>query len=217
MKLLAQVGWNLLFATVVASGALAQQRHVQASLGWSRNPISNGALDQRIKDAATQYHAYAPIPRVAFYDIAYPSDSLEAASLNGYAVMVVTAVVQDSGELPLPRLYFRSASGDQQLSVYSRIGSRVVDTVIGATFGMFRVDALYLLPLAVRLQVGDLLVDFAAHRQAFALGHFDGDIPEQFQSLGPIEAPAHLPPDAAIAAIVRREYPDLAPAILPTP
>jgi hypothetical protein len=193
--------------------AFAQQ-HVETTLGWSKTAVTNTALDARIRDAAKQYRTYAPIPRTAFFDIAYPKDSSEAQALSGYAVMVVTALVQDSTELPLTELYFRTASGDRPFDLYSSVASTVVDTVISATFGRFRLDALYLIPLASRLVTGELLADFATHRRGFRLGQFDGQVPEQLQHLGTVRTPQHLPPDAAVAIIVRREYPDLAPLLL---
>jgi len=193
--------------------AVAQQ-HVETTLGWSKTAVTNTALDARIRDAATQYRTYAPIPRTAFFDIAYPKDSSEAQALSGYAVLVVTALVQDSTELPLTELYFRTASGDQHCDLYSSVASVVVDTVIRGTFGKFRLDALYLIPLANRLATGELLADFATHRRGFRLGQFDGQVPEQLQHLGTIRPPTHLPSDAPVAIIVRREYPDLAPLLL---
>jgi hypothetical protein len=218
MKLLLPVGSIApLLIAALASIAAAQQEHVEASLGWSKQPISNPVLDDRIRDAASQYQAYAPIPRVAFYDIAYPKDSAEASALAGYAVMVVTALVQDSTELPLSSLYLHTAAGDRPIDPLSAIASDVSDPVIRGTFGRFRLDALYLLPLSRRLEPGDLLADFATHRKRFRLGQFDGQAPDQVRQLGTIREPTQLPPSAAVAAIVHREYPDLAPLFLGAP
>lgn len=202
----------LLIATV--SRCVVAQEHFETSLGWSKTAVSNTVLDGRIRDAATQYRSYAPIPRTAFFDIAYPKDSSEALALSGYAVMVVTALVQDSTELPLTELYLRTASGDRIVDPYSSIASMAADTTIRGTFGRYRLDALYLIPLSSRLTAGELLADFAMHRKGFRLGQFDGQVPEQFQHLGTIRPPMHLPSDAAVEVIVRREYPDLAPLLL---
>jgi hypothetical protein len=195
--------------------AVAQQ-HVETTLGWSKTAVTNTVLDAHIRDAATQYRTYATIPRTAFFDIAYPKDSSEAQALSGYAVMVITALVQDSTELPLTGLYVRTASGDRPLDLYSSVASIVVDTVIRQTFGRFRLDALYLIPLTSRLFTGELLANFATHRKGFRLGQFDGQVPEQLQHLGTVRAPLHLPSDAGVAIIVRREYPELAPLLLQT-
>ena len=206
-----------LLVSAFAPRAGAQQKHIEASFGWSKRAVSNAALDDRIRDAATQYRSYAPIPRIGFFDIAYPKDSVEALALSGYAVMVVTALVQDSTELPLTTLYLRTASGNHPIDRYSAIASIVSDTVILGTFGKFRLDALYLVPLSWRKESGDLFADFATHRNGFRLGQFDGQVPEQLARLGVIREPTHLPPDTAVRVIVRREYPGLAAMLMPAP
>src|SRR5437016_12659679 len=156
-------------------------------------------------------------PRIAFFDLAYPKDSTEAAAMHGYAVLVVTAVVQDSTELPLPHVYVRSVNGDRELPLVARVASwlPVSDTIVRATFGRFRLDASYLLPLAARASQGDLLVDFAIHRQGFRLIHFAGDVPEPVRRLQFTGTPSGQPAPSTVWAMVQREYPDLAAALLP--
>jgi len=99
--------------------------------------------------------------------------------------LVVTAVVQDSTELPLPHVYVRSVNGDRELPLVARVASWLPasDTIVRPTFGRFRLDASYLLPIAARASQGDLLVDFATHRQGFRLIHFAGDVPEPVRRL----------------------------------
>ncbi len=95
----------------LSSAAWAQAPlHLETDAGWSHGAVSNAALDARLAAAALQYRSYAPVPRIAFFDLAYPKDSTEAAAMHGYAVLVVTAVVQDSTELPLPHVYVRAAA-----------------------------------------------------------------------------------------------------------
>lgn len=187
-----------------------RESHREESLGWSSGPVSNSALDASLREAAVRYRANAPVPRYAFFDIACPRDSVEAAALNGYAILVVTALVQDKSEIPLRRIYFRSSNGDQQVRLHAAVASRITDSSIRATFGAFRYDAAYLLPLALRVMAGDLLLDFAAHRQEFRLARFTGDIPDPIRRLGPLSPPRGRPSKAAINNLIRREYPDLA-------
>src|SRR6266702_4239527 len=165
------------FAALSSAARAQAPLHLESDVGWSHGSVSNAALDARLAAAALQYRSYAPIPRIAFFDLAYPKDSAEAAAMNGYAVLVVTAVVQDSTELPLPQVYVRSVNGDRELPLVARIASWLPasDTIVRPTFGRFRLDACYLLPIAARASQGDLLVDFATHRQGFRLIHFAGD------------------------------------------
>jgi len=152
---------------------------------------------------------------VAFYDIAYPKDSTEAVALNSNAVLVVTAVAQDSSEFPLRRVYFVTTTGMQELPPVSAVASHTLDTTVGRTFGRFRLDAVYLPPLNIRTTAGDLLADFAAHRLAFRLTHFDGETPEPIKRFGRLAAISGTPGPAALWTLLRREYPDLAGALTP--
>ncbi len=205
------------FAALTSAARAQAPVHLESDAGWSHGPVSNAALDARLAAAALQYRSYAPVPRIAFFDLAYPKDSTEAAAMNGYAVLVVTAVVQDSTELPLLHVYVRAINGDYELPLVARVASWLptTDTIIRPTFGRFRLDASYLLPLAARTSQGDLLVDFATHRQGFRLIHFAGDVPEPVRRLRFIGSSAQQPAVATVWVMVQREYPDLAAALLP--
>src|SRR6266568_228897 len=128
------------FVALTASARAQAPVHLESDAGWPHGSVSNGALDARLAAAARQYRSYAPVPRIAFFDLAYPKDSTEAAAMNGYAVLVVTAVVQDSTELPLLRVYVRSVSGDRDLPLVARVASWLptTDTVVRPTFGRLR-------------------------------------------------------------------------------
>ena len=191
--------------------------HVESGVAWAQGAVSNAALDARLRGAAAQYRSYAPVPRIAFFDIAYPKDSAEAATTRGYALLVVTAVVQDSTELPLPRVYVRSTGRDREVPLLARVASWVpaTDTNVRVTFGRFRLDALYLLPIDARTTAGDLLADFASHRQGFRLTHFVGDVPDPVRRLGAITPAAQAPLASTVWPMVQREFPDLATALMP--
>src|SRR6266581_7514868 len=205
------------FVALTASARAQAPVHLESDAGWSHGPVSNAALDARLAAAALQYRSYAPVPRIAFFDLAYPKDSTEAAAMHGYAVLVVTAVVQDSTELPLPHVYVRSVNGDRELPLVARVASWLPasDTIVRPTFGRFRPDASYLLPVAARASQGDLLVDFATHRQGFRLIHFAGDVPEPVRRLRFTGSSAEQPAASTVWAMVQREYPDLAAALVP--
>jgi len=196
-------------------GAAQVPTHIENYLGWNRTAVSNAALDARLNEAAVQYRIYAPVPRIAMYDIAYPKDSAEAVALGENAVLVVTAVVQDTSEIPLRRVYVQTATGVQELSLVAALASHTGDSVVSGTFGRFRFDAVYLLPLQLRSTAGDLLTDFAAHRDAFRFTHFDGQRPQALQELGRPSSGTAQPPAAVLRAFMRREYPDLASALAP--
>src|SRR6266700_612138 len=139
------------FATIAATlVAQAPAAHLETALPWSNGAVTNAAMDSRIHDGAARYRLYAPVPRYALYDMAYPKDSAEAAAMNGYAILVVTALVQDSTELPLAKVYVSDARGDLGLTLVNSTASRVspAESDVRATFGQFRWDGIFLFPLS---------------------------------------------------------------------
>ncbi len=188
----------------------AQIVHYGSRVTLSQEPVTNAALDAKIQRRAAQYRRDAPVPRGAFFDVAFPADSVEYLAMHGYALLVVTAIDQDSSELPPARVYVTSAAGRQELPLVSLRSSIVSDTGVRATFGSRRVDAVYLLSVPLRFGGGQLLLDFAKNRQAFPIGLFDSPLPSDVQLLTHIRTPQDLPPVAVVWAVFQREYPDLA-------
>jgi hypothetical protein len=196
--------------------ASAQQAHLEVSNGWARKPVTNGVLDARLRQAAIQYREYAPVPRIALYDLTFPVDSVEAASLNGFGVVVVTAVAQDSAELPLRRVYLRSA--DRVIALQPLVILRsAVDSAqieVRATFGTSRYDALFLVPLAPLQSDGaEIFIDFAIRRNGFRIGAIAAEgLPSGLRGY---RAPtkAAVPPRDAIRALIAREFPGLPDAL----
>jgi len=189
--------------------------HLERNLGWANGPVNNAALDGRLSQAAAQYRSYAPVPRIAFYDIAFPKDCGELAATDQQAVLVVTAVVQDSTELPPASIYLRSGSTDTKLPQLAGVQSHVASPDVRATFGNFRIDVVYLLPIQPNLRGGDILLDFAAHRQGFRLAHLSGQVPSSLVACQETRRASRLAPESALWTLVRREYPDLSQVIAP--
>ena len=137
-----------------------------------------------------------------------------STSMSGHAVLVVTAVVQDSTELPPARIYFGSGSAGTDLLRIGGVQSHVASADVRATFGQFRVDALYLLPSRPNVGARDILMDFAVHRQGFRLAQLSGQVPKPLAACVEADTRSQLPSDSALWALVRREYPDLSRALV---
>ena len=183
--------------------------HVEVSQGWSRNPATDAEMTGRLHAAASQYRQYAPIPRIAVYNIGYPSSSAEYEALNGYGAIVVTVVAQDSAELPLARLYFRSAAGvetELPVVVFSCGRLAPADSVVATTFGNNRCDALHFFPVQLATTEGDLLADFAVRRSGFRIERFSGQTPPALVGF-PIRQPSGAPAGAAWMGFLTREFP----------
>jgi hypothetical protein len=177
--------------------------------GWDRTAATPELIRRRIEATAVKYQAYAPVPRVVFYDIAYPRDAAEYAGLDGYAVALVTALAQERGELPLRRVYVSAEGQEVELKLLKLVLSEqpAAADVTSKTFGQFRADALYLLPLHLRARPGYLVADFAGHRTGMKVADFATPLPDDVRGFG-IKPPAGAaPPAAALEQFVRREYP----------
>src|SRR5213596_2825726 len=200
----------LLAATVIPAIVPGQGvTHVEVKQGWSRNPATDAEMTDRLRGAASQYRRYAPIPRIALYNIGYPSSPAEYEALNGYGAIVVTVVAQDSAELPLARLYFRSASGAETelpVVVYSCGRLAPADSVVATTFGNNRCDALHFFPVQLATTQGDLLADFAVRRSRFRIERFSGQVPAALIGFS-IRQPSGAPAGAAWMGFLTREFP----------
>lgn len=197
-----------------AMGARAQSpRHRETSNPYSIGPATNAALDSTISAAAREY-AGMSVDRVAFFDFAIPRDSTEMAALHGRALLVVTAIAHDSAELPLRRVYVRDGSTEHPVTLVAGVRSVVSpETLEGATLGAYRVDAIYLLPVALVVHSGDLLADFAVHRSGFRIGTFRSDVPATVRALAHMPVASSPPPLMEVVRMLEREYPDLADAL----
>jgi hypothetical protein len=166
-------------------------------------------MNQRLDDAATQNEAYAPIPRIALYDIGYPQSDDEFKELGGYAVLLITAVSQQQDELPLKRVYVLLDGKEIDLKPISSVlstpssGSKtVVDT-----FGAYRSDDLYLLPVYLRLKSADLLIDFAKNRLGFKIATFGTPVSTQVGALHIGPPTVSRPAETVLQAFIKREFP----------
>src|SRR6185369_17687162 len=85
--------------------APAGDLHLVTLLKSNNFALSPDGLTRRVREAAVEYQAYAPVPRAGFDDYAFPADKREARSMQGYGLMLVTAFSQEPDELPLKRVY----------------------------------------------------------------------------------------------------------------
>lgn len=176
---------------------------------WRNDPASPERMNQRIEDAAIKYQANAPIPRVVLYDIGYPHNDQEYAALDGNAVILLTALAQERDELPLQRVYVLIDGKEIELKPLKLVLSNQspASSTSAKTFGAFRADALYLLPMNLRMKVADLLVDFGRNRTGFKVATFGTPLSVEVSRLN-IKAPTGAgPSDKTLEEFIKREYP----------
>lgn len=182
---------------------------VEGDTVWKTQPATPARMSQRIEAAAVQYAAHAPIPRIVLYDIGYPHGEQEYAALDGNAVILFTALSQDRDELPLQRVYAFSEGKEIELKLLKVVLAELptTDSASGKTFGRFRADVLYLLPMSLRVKDGDLLVDFQKNRLAFKVAKLGTPLPGELKDLLLMKSPGTGPSQDALETFIKREYP----------
>jgi hypothetical protein len=182
---------------------------VRAAEPWRNSPATPETMRQRIEKAAVKYGAAAPVARIILYDIGYPRDPREYAGLDGHAVVLLTALSQERAELPIRRVYVSADGREVELKLLKLVLSEQAAPFDAAarTFGRFRADALYLLPVYLRTRAGNLLADFDRNRTALKVASFGTPLPGEVNGLG-IKPPTGAGPLAdTLEEFIRREYP----------
>ena len=186
-----------------------QVTHVLSAPTWGNKPATPSSMNAQLEKAAVQYAANAPVPLIVLYDIGFPNDEKEYAALDGNAVILFTAVAEDREELPLQRAYVVSEGKEIELKLIQVVLAEVnmPNSASAKTFGKFRADALYLLPVSLRAQNVELLVDFQGNRKAFKVAAFGTPLPDVVKRLLVIKPAGAGPSQEALELFLRREYP----------
>src|SRR5438093_61261 len=101
-------------------------------------PLTADAMWARIREAASKYAEFAPVPRAAFFDITYPANRTEYDDLAGFGVLLVTVVTQDAAELPVPRVYLEGARVRHDFRLLSSVKSPVPEPSVVRVLGPHR-------------------------------------------------------------------------------
>jgi hypothetical protein len=175
---------------------------------WHNKPVTPERVSERIEAAAIKYQADAPILRAVFYDIGYPHNDREAAALDGHAVILITALAQERAELPLKRVYVLADSKEIELKLIKQaLSEQSPDNPSAKTFGAFRADSLYLLPISLRMKNADLMVDFAANKTGSKAATFGSPVSADVSRLTIKEPTGAAISDTALDDFIKREYP----------
>jgi uncharacterized protein YegJ (DUF2314 family) len=186
-----------------------QPQSVVESPVWRNKPATPERMSRRIEEAAIKYQANAPIPRVVLYDIGYPHGDREYAALDGHAVILITALTQEREELPLKRVYVLMDGKEIDLRTLKLVLSEqsAANSPSSKTFGAFRMDALYLLPVYLRMRPADLVVDFAGNKTGFKVATFGTPVSGDVSDLATREPTGVGPSEKTLDEFIRREFP----------
>lgn len=182
---------------------------VMESPVWRDQPATPARTNKKIEDAAVKYQSNAPIPRVVLYDIGYPHNDEEFAALDGNSVILITALAQERQDLPLNRVYVLMDGSKIELKRIKLVLSEEspAKSSSAKTFGAFRADALYLLPVYLRMKSTDLIVDFSRDNTSLKAATFGTPVSADVNKLT-IRVPTGVgPSEKFLDEFIKREYP----------
>ena len=193
----------------VCSAAQNPTITLQTGSRWHTDRVDNAYMNKQISEAAEQYKEYAPIPRIAFYDLAFPKDKAEYARLNGYGLLLVSTTSQDENELPLKRVYVVENGKEIALKVIKETFIKEANTKsqVAKTFGLFRVDSIFLFPIYLNSASAELRIDFAKNRDGMRVASFDGIWPVELSGLNGKKPDEIRTIDDEMKLFMKREYP----------
>ncbi|CAN5506507.1 hypothetical protein BH10ACI1_BH10ACI1_28120 [soil metagenome] len=163
---------------------------INAPTVWHDKPVNVERINTQLTEYAETFKADAPIARMVLFDIAYPQSEAEFEVLDGYAVLMVTALSQKEKELPLKSVFVLSDGKRIELENLKLFLSKISDSKdkIKMVFGSNRADALYLFPVYLRMKKARIMAEFANFSTPLQIVGFDGLMPESLGFL-PNKAP----------------------------
>jgi hypothetical protein len=172
-------------------------------------PSGLASIDKRIEIAAQDLKQTYPQggARYAASDMASPRDDDEYYKLGKNGVVLISAVTQDSAELPLARVAIRNGAVLTELKPLASGRRETAEgSVVREMFGRFRQDALYLVPLDQVKRGATLECDFAVHRQGFVITRLS-EPPQGFILADPGRKSGPQPSASLLQAFIAREFP----------
>ena len=134
-----------------------------------REPVTPQKMAAKLLKAAEDYEAYAPVPRIAIYEIVFGASIEEHIKLGGYGVLMITSVNLDPEELPIKRAYFKSEEGKHDLKLLKQRKVPLLNEKVNTVFGANRMDSYYLYPHRYTQAEGELRIDWQINRKNFVL------------------------------------------------
>lgn len=203
------IGLLLTTALLGACATSGNNVHLLGSRSWAEEPVPPEAMNERLLSAAAEYQTHAPVPRIALFDIAFPSSEEEFKSTGGYGVLLLTALSQDKNELPPKRLYVSWRGEEHVLDQIYSTSSQPPQSRVTEVLGENRWDGLYLFPVHLMDDGAVLTLDFAVNRSGFVFGRF---FAAERDGLGYDLVSTNVSPNDkavrdSIMGLVAREYP----------
>lgn len=193
-------------AATTMSGADSRYRMPDHTLEAASERPHMATLRATARELAAEGKASS---RTALYDIIFPKNKDEYERMAGYALLLVTAVVQAGDDLPVERVYVTNDTLAIWLELVAALSSRVPasDSTIQRVLGSYRTDSVYLFPVVARMMDASLIVEFR-NGDILHLDRFPGAVPFLELRNLPNTPPTRRPNPAAVADVLRREFED---------
>ncbi len=162
-------------------------------------------MQNRLLEAASYYTPKKRASRIAVFDMAYPTNSTEYNVMNGFGILWVTVLVQDTNILPVEITL--QGSDDNHINLIPLHLFRTIenDRRITRTLGKHRLDGIYLLPLLENSQGAALYIEFAVPGKGFVLGNLENEFPDALGEL--YNEVMDIPEETVAEVMLVREYP----------
>jgi hypothetical protein len=120
---------------------------VVSDTGETHQPTTEAVVAGRLESMRADIPAKASVPRVALSDITYPRTQAELKAMGGFALLLVTAVTHDEGELPVDHAEVRIGDKTANLVQVTSRRTQVPAGALNDLFGRYRQDVVYLIPV----------------------------------------------------------------------
>jgi hypothetical protein len=179
---------------------------------WYPTPATPEGSNKKIEEAAQQSNNEEGVPVSNLYNIAYPEDRPSYEALNGHALLLLTAISHKKEELPLKSVYVQQDATRTELQRIAMVLSDQSNSenISVKVFGAYRMDAVYALPIQLRMKTGTLTVDFAQNYSGVKVATFGSPLPKGVAELvsNPLKNQT-IPPLSVLEAFMEDEFPTL--------
>ena len=195
------VVWSLAIQAAAIAGDLPHK--------WHSEPVTSTRMEGRIAQAAQYAKQEGRVPFAVLYDIAYPQSAEEYGQLGHCAVLYLAALTQGKDNLPIKRAYIVEDGTVVVLQMLKEVLSEQADrgSLSAQVFGPYRSDALYLLPIALRLKPTELFVEFAKQSSISRVAKFGTPLSPQVKDILAKDTGVSKFDERFLYSFIRREYP----------
>jgi hypothetical protein len=176
---------------------------------WHDSKVNNQFINDRWAQLAEQYKSSLPVSKVAIFDIGYPRSADEFEKLDGYGVVLVSALSETRDQLPIARVFVTLNGSDinlVEMHSFLTTGAGISDVVTHGSGG-YRMDVIYAFPVWLRFQPVELKVEFAKDKEPMTLAKFTSAMSDTVKALPNRKPKGTSYPSGPLEQYMRREYP----------